>query len=37
MLIIEIVKIELTGGNIGFTVNIEITKIELISGYIGLY
>ena len=32
MLIIEMAKIELIGGHIGFMLIIEITKIELIGG-----
>ena len=37
MLIIEIAKIELIGGHIGFMLIIEITKLELTGGHIGLY
>ena len=37
MLIIEIAKIEFTGGHIGFMLIIEITKLELTGGHIGLY
>ena len=37
MLIIEMAKIELPGGHIGFTVNLEITKIELPDGHIGFF
>ena len=34
MLIIEMAKIELTGGHIGFMLIIEIAKIELTAGHI---
>ena len=37
MLIIEMAKIELIGGHIGFILIIEITKLELTGGHIGLY
>ena len=37
MLIIEMAKIELIGGHIGFMLIIEITKLELTGGHIGLY
>ena len=37
MLIIEIAKIEFTGGHIEFMLIIEITKFELTGGHIGLY
>ena len=37
MLIIEMAKIELTGGHIGFMLIIEITKIKLNGGHIGIY
>ena len=37
MVIIEITKIELTGGHIGIMLIIEMAKIELIGGHIGLY
>ena len=37
MLIIEMAKIELIGGHIGFMLMIEITKLELTGGHIGLY
>ena len=37
MLIIEMAKIELTGGHIGFMLIIEIAKLELTGGHIGLY
>ena len=37
MLIIEMIKIELIGGHIGFMLIIEITKLELTGGHIGLY
>ena len=37
MLIIEMTKIELIGGYIGFMLIIEITKLELTGGHIGLY
>ena len=35
MLIIEMAKIELIGGHIGFMLIIEITKLELTGGHIG--
>ena len=35
MLIIEMAKIELIGGHIGFMLNIEMAKIELTGGHIG--
>ena len=37
MLIIEMAKIELIGGHIGFMLIIEIAKLELTGGHIGLY
>ena len=37
MLIIDIAKIEFTGGRIGFMLIIEITKLELTGGHIGLF
>ena len=37
MLIIDIAKVEFTGGHIGFMLIIEITKLELTCGHIGLY
>ena len=37
MLLIEIAKIEFTGGRIGFMLIIEITKLELHGGNIVLY
>ena len=37
MLIIDIAKIEFTGGHIRFMLIIEITKLELTGGHIGLY
>ena len=37
MLIIEITKLELTGGHIKNIIIIETSKIELIGGHIGLY
>ena len=37
MLIIEMAKIELIGGQIGMKLIIEITKLELTGGHIGLY
>ena len=36
MLIIDIAKIEFTGGHIAFMLIIEITKLELSGGHIGL-
>ena len=36
-LLIEIAKIEFTGGYIGSMLIIEITKLELTGGHIGLY
>ena len=35
MLLIEMAKIELIGGHIGFMLNIEMAKIELTGGHIG--
>ena len=35
MLFIEMAKIELIGGHIGFMLNIEMAKIELTGGHIG--
>ena len=35
MLIIEITKIKLTGGHIGFMLILEMAKIELTGGHIG--
>ena len=35
MLVIEMAKLELPGGHVGFKLNIEITKIELTDGHIG--
>ena len=37
MLIIEIAKIEFTGGHIGFMLIVEITKLELTGGHIENY
>ena len=37
MLIIDITKVEFTGGHIGFMLIIEIAKLELTGGHIGLY
>ena len=37
MLIIDIAKIEFTGGHIEIMLIIEMAKIELIGGHIGLY
>ena len=37
MLIIDIAKIEFTGGHIGFMLIIEITELGLTGGLIGLY
>ena len=37
MLIIEMAKIELIGGNIGFMLIIVIAKLELTGGHIWLY
>ena len=37
MLIIDIAKVEFTGGHIGFMLIIEIAKLELTGGHIGLY
>ena len=36
MLIIEMAKIELIGGYIGFMLIVEMAKIELTSGHIGI-
>ena len=36
MLIIEITKIELTGGHIGISLNLEIANWELSGGHIGI-
>ena len=33
----EIAKIELIGGHIGFMLNIEMAKIELTGGHIGFF
>ena len=37
MLLIEMAKIELIGGHIGFMLIIEMAKLELTGGHIGLY
>ena len=37
MIFIEMAKIELIGGHIGFMIIIEMAKIELIGGHIGFY
>ena len=37
MLIIEIAKIEFTGGHIGIMLIMESTKIKYTGGHIGLY
>ena len=37
MLLIEMAKIELIGGHIGFMLILEMAKLELTGGHIGLY